>query len=259
MISITRYKPLFSVSVSYDLAGIGVTAEGVAVNVAEESLHRMADFRLKPRFVKNTAVVFYEGIEQPPAAPVTSEPSVVIATDESFYFPVSFSDKQKIKGLKFHPTEAIAKEIGFPLLYNAVTKPDGTAEITLMEDVKVTAGIFTHRVNKADTGLAADYALLEVKDEKNNPVDLKILGSPEKDEGMEGTPQFSFSVDASGLKAGIYQLKVGSLTKKFFIANGMNLTTTVFIVCVLKNALLGYRKNLADAAYQQFNLVVPKA
>ena len=258
MVTVTRYKPLFSVSVSYDLAGIGVTAEGVAVDVAGESLRRMAGFRLRPRLVGNAAIVFYEGTEQPPAAPATSEPSVPITTDEAFYFPVRFGDKQKVKGLKFHSTAAIAKAIGFPLLYNAVAKPDGTSEITLLEDVKVTSGVFTHRVNKAVTGLASDFAFLEIKDEMNATVELNVSGSPQIEEGAGAAAQFSFSVDASGLKADIYRLTVGNRTQKYFVANGMDLTDTVFIVRVLKNAALGYKKNLADATYQQFNLIVPK-
>ena len=258
MTTITRYKPLFSVSVSYDLAGIGVTTEGVTVGVAEESLKRMAGFRLRPRPVRNSVTIFYEGTELPLAAPTTSEPSVTITSDEAFYFPVSFADKQKLKGLKFHSSAVIAKATGFPVLYNAVAKPDGTSEITLLEDVKVATSVFTHRVNKADTGLATDFAFLEITDENNAAVALNVSGSSQIEEGIGATPLFSFSVDASGLPAGIYRLKVGNLTRNYFIANGMDLTDTVFIVRVLKNASLGYHKNLSDATYQQFNLVVPK-
>jgi len=258
MVIVTRYKPFFSISVSYDLAGIGITAEGVSVNVAPESQVRMAGFRLRPRLAGNAAIIFYEGTEQPQAAPTSSEPLVTIATDEAFYFPVRFGDKQKLKKLKFHSTAAIAKTTGFPLLYNATVKLDGTSEITLLEDVKITTGVFTHRVNKTDTGLSTDFAELDITDEKNAAVDLNIPGSPQVEEGPEGIQQFSFSVDASALDAGIYKLKVGNLTRTYFVANGMDLTDTVFIIRVLKNAPFAYRKSLADATYQQFNLVVPK-
>src|SRR5215813_8623948 len=108
---ITRYKPLFSVSTSYELAATGVSSEGMVITGMQESDDSMQNFKLKPQYKKNIATVFFEGTETPADAPVTCEPTLVIDTEEYFYFGISFSDKEKIKGLKFHSTDDIAKSI----------------------------------------------------------------------------------------------------------------------------------------------------
>src|SRR5450432_4182599 len=97
---ITRYKPLFSVSVSYTLAGFGVSTDGITVNAIDASDAKMIDLKLKPQYQQNIATVFYEGTETPADLPVTSEPALEIITDEFFYFGIGLSDKEKIKGLK---------------------------------------------------------------------------------------------------------------------------------------------------------------
>ena len=80
----------------------------------------MFDFKLKPKLQSNSVTVFFEGKETPPELPVTTEPAITINTDEYFYFSVNFSNKEIIKGLKFHSSDAVAKDIGFPVLYNAL-------------------------------------------------------------------------------------------------------------------------------------------
>src|SRR5258705_12962955 len=98
---ITRYKPFFSVSVSYELAATGISGDGVKVVVIPMSNDLMNGLRLRSKAEKNTVTVFYEGIETPPDVPVRSEPLLTIDTEEYFYFKVNLSDKEKIKGLKF--------------------------------------------------------------------------------------------------------------------------------------------------------------
>lgn len=260
---VTRYKPLFSVSATYELASTGISAEGITVSPAAISETKMDNLKLKPQYTQNTSVIFYEGKEQPENAPLTSEPYLEIATDEYFYFNISLSDKEKIKGLKFHSTGAVAKEIGFPLLYDAsINVLAGPTVINSREDVKVVSPVFTFTAKAADTGITANYASLEIRNEKTMLVDLNIPQVQRNDKQIDGVgaiPEFAFSVDASRLEAGIYEFKIGTFKKKFFLANLLDVSDTVALVRVLKNDFLEYKKSLADKTFAQFSLMIPKA
>ncbi len=260
---ITRYKPLFSFAASYQLADIGVTADGLFMDAPAVTMNAMNDFKLKPRFKDNNVTVFFEGKETPPDAPVTSEPSVEINTDEYFYFTINFSDKEKINGLKFHSSDAVAKNIGFPVLYNAlipaVATPPG---VSIQEDVKIITPVFTFTVTQAQSGLGSLYATLEITDEKNAGVNLNIPPAALNDKSIDGVsavPEFAFSIDASNLSPGIYSFKVGNYQQKFFIANNMDVLNSVSLIRVLKNTFLGYNKNLNDDSFAEFELVIPQA
>lgn len=260
---VTRYKPLFSFAVSYELAGIGITTNGVTVDASSFTLDAMTDFKLKPQFKSNIVTVFFEGKETPANAPVTCEPYIVIDKDEYFYISINFSDKERIKGLKFHSTSAIAKEIGFPVLYNALIPVlAGAATVSIREDVKIIAPMFTFTVTKAQAAITSAYATLEIRDEKNVLVDLNIPPVALNDKSIDGVsavPEFAFSVDASALQPGIYVFKVGSFQKKFFIASQMDITNAVSVVRILKNNFLEYKKSLADNSFAKFQLLIPKA
>ena len=261
--NITRYKPLFSVSVSYELEGLGVSSRGITVKTMTGSDEKMRNLKLKAQRSENTLTIFYEGAEKPSDIPVTCEPFLEINAEEYFYFSISISEKEKIKGLKFHSTNSVAKEIGFPLLYDASVKVlNGPSVIASREDVKVKLPVFTFTTNAADTGISAGYATLEITDENNVPVNLNIPPAQLNDkeiDGAEAVPEFAFSVDASKLKEGIYEFKVGSLVKKFFLATRMEISNSVLLVRVLKNNFLEYKKDLADTTFVQFNLSIPKA
>lgn len=261
--TVTRYKPLFSVSASYELATTGVSSDGITVEPVRDSDSKMYNLKLKPQYVKNKVTVFYEGIEKPVDAPVTSEPSVEINTNEFFYFSISLSDKKKIKGLKLHSTNAVAKEIGFPLLQDASVKVlGGAATIDNREDVKVILPVFTFTAKASDTGISADYASLEIRNESNVLVDLDVEPVQLNDKAIDGplaVPEFAFSIDASKLDAGIYEFKVGNYKKKFFVAGSMDLSNLVSIIRVLKNNFLEYKKPLADTSFVQFDIKYPKA
>jgi hypothetical protein len=260
---ITRYKPLFSFTALYQLAGIGITADGLTMDAPTLTMNAMNDFKLKPRFQDNNVTVFFEGKETPPDAPVTSEPSVLINTNEYFYFTINFSDKEKISGLKFHSTDAIAKAIGFPVLYNALIPANATPPgVSIQEDVKIISPVFTFTVTQSQSGLGSEYAALKITDEKNATVDLNIPLAALNDKSIDGVsavPEFAFSIDASGLAPGIYKFKVGNYVQKFFIANNMDVLNSVSLIRVLKNTFLGYNKNLADDSFAEFELLIPKA
>lgn len=208
-------------------------------------------------------MVFYEGTEMPVSLPVTSEPAFEIITDEFFYFGIDITEKEKIKGLKFHSTPAVAKEIGFPLLLDAsVNVLGGPAVIAGREDVKVMSPVFSFIAKAADTGIVADYATLEIRDEKNGLIDLGIPPvqiNDKKIEGIAAIPEFAFSVDASKLEAGIYEFGVGNVKKKYFLTNNMDISNMVSLVRVLKNNFLEYKKNLADKTFVKFEVQIPAA
>ena len=255
---ITRYKALFSVAVSYELAATGVSSDGLILSAMSPSDDALYNFKLKPQYKENTATIYFEGTETPAGAPVTSEPTITIDTDQYFYFGLSFSNKEKIKGLKFHSTDDVAKSIGYPVLYDAlIAVSGGPATITAREDVKVINPVFTFNVTKADSGLTADYASLEIRDEKNSLVNLNI--QPVRGNDAGGVAQFTFTVDASSLQPGIYECKVGGFTKKFLLTGSMDITDTVSLIRVLKNNFLEYKKNLSDNSFAQFALQIPKA
>lgn len=260
---LTRYKPFFSINASYVLPGIGVSTQGISVNAVDISDAKMYDLKLKPKYKENTATVFYEGTETPPGVPLTSEPAFEIVTDEYFYFGVNLSDKEKIKKLKFYSAPAVEKEIGFPLLYDASVKVlNGPAVLSPREDVKVVLPLFTFTALAADTGITAGYASLEIRDEKNVIADLGILPvqlNDKKIDGLTAKPAFAFSVDASRLEAGIYTFKVGNFSKKYFIANKIDVSNVVSLVRVLKNNFLQYKKSLADKTFTLFELQIPSA
>lgn len=255
---ITRYKPLFSFSAFYE-AGSSVTGDDISITSPVSSLSAMDDFKLKPQFKDNAVTVFFEGRETPPDAPVNSVPAFSINTDEYFYFIISISGKEKIKSLKFHPNDEIAKEIGFPVIYNGSIPGNAMPpSVSLMDDVKVVAPVFTFPVTQVQSGLNAVYASLEIKDEENNLVNLNMQPVALSIDPATATPQYVFNVDASSLIAGIYNLKTGNYNKKFFIANGMDIANATSLVRILKNSFLGYNTNLADNSYAAFELVVPK-
>ena len=259
---ITRYKPLFVVTASYDFAGIGVNAEGLTIQGVDQRENLMKDLKLKPQYKKNTATIFYEGFEKPSALPTTSEPVVEISSDKYFYFSINLSEKQKIKGIKFHTSAAVAKDIGFPVLYDAFVNSLNTETITAREDVTVMSPVFTLVVATSQTGIAAEYASLEVRDEKNVPVELHIPPVKLNDKTIDGPgsiPEFSFSVDASSIQPGVYEFKIGNFKKKFFIASGMNISNSVSLIRVLKNNFLVYNKSLANSNCATFSLLIPKA
>lgn len=261
--SVTRYKPLFSVSVKYELASIGITSEGVKVEPIPLSNSVMNDLRLKSKTEKNTATVFYEGMETPADAPTQCEPLVPIDTEKFFYFQINLADKEKIKGLKFHSSAGVEKNIGFPVLYNAsIAALNGPAVITAVEDVTFSPPLFSFSVKKSEAGSAVEYAALEITDEKNNPVDLNISPVKLSDKlatETEGDRKFIFSVDASSLAPGVYSFKVGNFIKKFFIPTAMDVSNAVSVIRVLKNNFLDYKKNLADNSFAKFELLIPKA
>jgi len=258
---VTRYKPFFSVSVTYKLATFNVSAEGVTVKAMDKSEAKMRDLKLKAICYKNTATVYYEGIETPADLPLTSEPSLEISTKEYFYFGVDLAGKDKLKGLQFHSTPAFAKATGFPLLYDAEVS-GGTGVLTIREDIKVVAPIFTFTVIAADAGITSRYATLEIRNENNVLQDLEMQPLALNDKSIEGgsaVPEFAFSVDASKLEAGIYEFKAGSFTKKYFIASNIDVFNMVALVRVLKNNFLTYKKSLADKTFAKFELQIPSA
>ena len=259
---VTRYKPLFSITATYEIAPTGTSAEGLLLEGAENSNKVMTDLRLKPQYKNNTATIFYEGVEKPSNLPTTSEPVLLIDSDKYFYFTLNFSHKEKIKKLKFHSTPAIQKEIGFPLLYDAsMAALAGPANITAREDVKVISPVFSLVVAASLTGSTSEYANLEIRDEKNVLVDLHIPAVKLNDKAIDGPgaiPEFSFSVDASSLQPGVYEFKVGNFKKKFFLATGINISTSVSLIRVLKNNFLDYNKNLANSSCATFSLLIPK-
>lgn len=258
-----HYKPLFVVSASYELTGIGVSTNGISVNGVRISNTKMTDLKLKPIYKENVATVFYAGIDMPLAAPVTCDPVLEIGTDEYFYFSIGFSEKEKIAGLKFHTSPAIANAIGFPLLYDASINVLGDpATLTAREDVKVCLGIFTFTAAVADTGINAGFASIEVRNEQNALVDLGIqpvMANDKSIDGINAIPEFSFSVDASKLETGIYEFKVGNFKKKYFLANQIDLSDMVSLIRVLKNNFLEYKKNISDKTFALFELQIPAA
>lgn len=257
---VTRYKPLFSFAASYELADIGVTTDGLNVSAPVFSLNAMTDFKLKPKFEDNIATVYFEGRETPTDVPVNTVPAITISTDAYFYFSLTFSDKEKIKGLKFHSTEAIAKEIGFPVFYNALIPTNAAMPaVTIQEDLKVVAPVFTLNVPQTQAGFASAYAALEIKNEKNVPVDLNIDLAPLINNTITAFTGYVFSIDASALSPGIYNFKVGNYQKKFFIANNIDISDSVSLVRVLKNSFLEYKTSLEDVSLAEFELLIPKA
>jgi len=259
----TRYKPLFSVSVTYQQPDLSVSAQGITVDTMPVSQIKMTDLSLVPLDKENVATVYYKGLETPPAAPLTSEPQMEITSNESFYFELNFIDKKLIPLLKFHSTGAIAKEIGFPLLYDAtINTLNGPAVFTTREDVKVSNAIFTFTAIAATTGITGSYATIEVKDESNNPVQINNNIAPLNDKQIDGpgaVPEFAFSIDLSLQPPGVYTLKVGNFQKRYFITNGIVIGNQTAIIRILKNNNLTYHKTLADNSFSQFNLVIPKA
>jgi hypothetical protein len=260
---VTRYKPLFSFAASYDLAGIGITSDGLSIDAPAASLAAMTDLKLKPQFKGNAVNVFFEGKETPANAPVNCEPSIVIDTDKYFYLNINFSDKEKLQHLKFHSSAAIAKDIGFPVLYDALISVSGGATgVSIREDVKIVNPIFTFTVTQAQSGLTTPVAALEIKDEHNTPVNLNIPAAALNDKSIDGVsavPEYAFSVDASVLEPGIYSFKVGSFQKMFFIATNMDISGAISLVRLLKNSFLQYKISLADKSFADFELLIPKA
>ncbi|MEO6539849.1 MAG: hypothetical protein ABIN74_02615 [Ferruginibacter sp.] len=260
---ITRYKPFFSVRASYVLTGIGVSTQGISVYAVETSQAKMSDLKLKAQYKQNAVTVFYEGTETPPVLPVTSEPDLEISTPEKFYFGVSLADQLKIKRLKFHSTPAKQIEIGFPLLYDAsINILAGPATVSAREDVKIISPLFTFTAPVAGTGITADHASLVIRDEANVLVNLDIPPVKVNDKTIDGPgaiPEFAFSVDASKLEAGIYEFKVGTYTRKFFLTGNIDTTGMVCLVRVIKNNFLLYKKALADKTFEKFELQIQAA
>lgn len=261
--NVVRYKPFFSVAVSYELAATGISAEGITVNTTNDTDDKLKNLKLKVQQKKNIATVYYEGQEKPVAAPALCEPLLTIDTEQYFYFSVRFADKEKINGLKFHSSAAVAKETGFPVLYDAaIPSLNGTAAIIVREDVKVASPVFTFTVTAAQTGLTSAYAALEIRDEKNVLVDLKIPPAAINTKSIDGpgaVPEFAFSIDASSLQPGVYELKAGAFKKKFFFPGPMNIQNAVSVIRVVKNNFLEYKKNLNDSSFAKFSLLIPKA
>jgi hypothetical protein len=260
---IIRYKPFFSVSTSYVLTGIGVSTQGISVHAIEASEAKMNNLKLKAQYKQNEVTVFYQGTETPPVLPLTSEPDLQINTPEKFYFGVCLTDKLKIKRLKFHSAPAKEIEIGFPLLYEAsINVLAGPTTVSVREDVKIISPVFTFTALVADTGIAAEYASLEIRDENNVLVRLNIPPVKVNDKSIDGPaaiPEFSFSVDASKLQAGIYEFKVGTYSKKFFLKGSIDTTDMVCLVCVIKNDFLLFKKTLADKTFEKFELQIQAA
>ncbi len=257
---VTRYKPLFSFAASYELSNTVITADGLILSAPLFSLNTMTDFKLKPQFKDNTATVYFEGKETPANAPVSSTPAIVISTEEYFYFTISFSDKERIKRLKFHSTEAIAKEIGFHVFYKALIPTNAAMPaVTIQEDVKVIAPVFTLTVSQAQAGFTSAYAALEITDEQNNLVSLNVNPAALASNITTGFNGYMFSIDASALLPGIYNFKAGNYEKKFFIAPNIDISDSVLLVRVLKNSFLEYKTSLADNSFAAFELLIPKA
>jgi len=153
----------------------------------------------------------------------------------------------------------VAKEIGFPVLYNALIPANAAPpSVSIQEDVKIMPPVFTFIAIQSQTALTSSFANLEIKDEKNSAVGLHISPSPLSIEGTTGDPSYVFSVDTSALIPGIYNFKVGNYEKKFFIANGMDVFNSVSLVRILKNSFLEYKTSLADSSFAAFELIIPK-
>lgn len=259
---VTRYKPLFSLSASYEMPDLGVLTDGLTVTTFDATQQKLQRLHLKAQSVKNSSTVYFEGTETPASAPVDSEPILAISTDEHFYFSITLADKERIKKLKFHSTPAIAKEIGFPLLYEgSINALNGPTIVTAREDVKWVPAVFTLVVTAAQSGSTARLLPLEIKDESNNIIDLKIQPAELNDKAVDGAsaiPEFSYSVNASELRPGIYSFKAGNFNKKYLLTPGMEMINTVAIVRIIKNNFLTYKKSLADASFPKFQLLVPK-
>jgi hypothetical protein len=261
----TRYKPLFSLSVEYDTTPESLATEGIQVEPATISYTHMQNLRLKAKTAGNTCTIYFEGTEDPVINPVSSIPTLTIETDTCFYFTVSLRDKNRINEFKFHSDEAAAAAAGFPLLYDAAVTAAGnppTLTLTAREDVRVMNPVFTFIADLPQSGIAGEYGSLEIRDEDNNLLDLGIAPVKRNDKESDGpgaVPEFAFSVDASSLQAGVYELKAGNFKKNYFFATPMNLSDAVLIVRVLKNELLEYKTSLADNSFAQFELLIPKA
>jgi hypothetical protein len=259
----TRYKPLFSVSASYQQPDMTISAIGLRLNVIPISQTKMNDLSLLCLDKENTSTVYYKGLEMPVAAPLTSEPYNEIDTLEPFYFGLDFMDKALIQTLKFHSTAAIAKSISFPLLYDAaINVLNGPAVFTKREDVKVGSPVFTFTANAVATGIAGNWAAVEITDENNTIIDMKNNLAPLNDkqiDGINAVPEFAFSLDLSSQPAGVYKVKVGNVQQLFFIPNGIVIDSQTIVIRVVKNSNLTYHTTLADTAFAQFNLTIPKA
>lgn len=259
----TRYKQLFSVSATYELADFGITNEGVTVYTMPVSESKMTDLGLKPISIKNTTTVYYEGYEKPEVSPLTSEPYHEITTDEYFYFGVSLKNNEQLKLIKFHSSDDAARAVGFPVLYDAVVEvPNDPGVLTAREDVKIMLPVFTLKVIAADANIDAAYATVTITDENNDPVNIEVAPAPLNDKSIDGgdaVPEYSFSIDASTLETGIYTFKVGDFSKQYFLANKMIIDGEVSIIRVLKNSLLDYKKDLSVNDFVKFDLLIPKA
>lgn len=261
---VTRYKPLFSLSVTLETTPEAAGKEGLWVTPADLSVMRMQDLHLKPKSAANTCTVYFEGKEDPADDPVSSIPAVLIDTDEYFYFTVSFRDNAQLGRWQFHSDDEAAKAAGFPLLYDAeVTDsgPPAVLSVAAREDVKVMNPVFTFVADLPQSGIAGEFASLEIRDENNQLIDLRIAPAKrndKEDKGPGAIPEFAFSVDASALPAGIYELKAGNYKKKYFFATRMNIQGAALLVRVLKNEMLGYVTSLEDPDYIQFSLLIPE-
>jgi len=259
----TRYKQFFSVSATYELADFGITNEGMTVYAMPVSESKMADLGLKPRSIKNTATIYYEGYEKPAEAPLTSEPYQEITTDEYFYFGVRLKNNEQIKAIKFHSSDDAARLVGFPVLYDAVVEVlNDPGVLTAREDVKIILPVFTLTVKAADANLDAAYATVAITDENNDPVNINVAPAALNDksiEGVDAVPEYAFSIDASTLEPGIYKFTVGDFSKQYFLANRMIIDGEVSIIRVLKNNLLDYKKDLSVNDFVKFDLLIPKA
>jgi hypothetical protein len=260
---VTRYKPLFSVTASYELQGLGVLVDDLYILPLQDSVEKMNGLSLLSNAKKNSATVFYEGLEKPQPVPLTCEPLFLISSDEYFYFTIQLRNQKNIRGLKFHSTAAIAKEIGFPILYDAqIPALNAPTQLNAREDVKFMPPVFTFTVPLPLSGIVSEFAFLEIRNEKNILVKLPVPEAALNRKTVDGPgaiPEFSFTVDASSLETGIYEFKAGNYKKKYFISPGVELTGATGLIRVLKNNFLEYKKNLADPSFAKFILQIPKA
>lgn len=264
---ITRYKKLFVLSAVYQRKrnnnSVEETSDGVALYPSFITNKDFLGHRLKPKILGNLIEVYFEGTEFPQAAPSISKPLIELNTNKYYYFILQFSGKEKLNRLKFHSTPSLAKENGFPVLYDAQIKGAGQQPtITLCDNIKIVPPIFTFTVSKSAYADNTTHGILKITDEADKIIDLGIMPvmlNNKAADGINAVPEYSFSIDASSLQPGIYNFTAGSVSKKYFIASEIETGGVVSLIRILKNNFLEYKTSLADNSFAKFELKIPLA
>lgn len=253
------YKPLFSITATYEIAGLGVLSEGIEVTGTTVSNRWMLHNRMRPKYDGNAVLVFYEGIEYS-TNPSISVPVVEVSSLHYIYFKLRLSNKERLQKLQVHADSTAAKIIGYPVLFDAAIKQNnGTPTVTRRDDVEVVSTSFSFIVEANAAALNTNYASLEVKDEDKKLVPTQILPAPLND-NIYNSPQpvagYAFTIDPLKFEPGIYELKAGKLKKKIFITGDINTNDAIGVVRVHKNNFLKYNTNLPDKSHAEFKLQI---